>query len=110
MSLYLSPGPYLVSYYCPYLFYFVFFFLLNTKIVGILKNTKNREKCGVSLGNKWDINEITIQQVNVNFWVTVKKKLNERGKNMLYLYAKLERHLVRPYALPHEVSAFIHTS
>ena len=40
----------------------------------MLKDTKNRERCGASLGNKWDINEITIQQVNVNFWVTVKKK------------------------------------
>ena len=39
----------------------------------MLKDMKNREKCGVSLLNGWDINEITVKYVNVNFCVTVKK-------------------------------------
>ena len=41
----------------------------------------------------------------MNFWVTVKKKLNERGKNELN--AKLECHMAELHSLPHKVSAFI---
>ena len=29
--------------------------------MGMLKDMKNKEMCGVSLVNKWDINEITIK-------------------------------------------------
>ena len=41
----------------------------------------------------------------MNFLVTVKKELNERGKKMLN--AKLECHLTRPHALSHEVFTYI---
>ena len=36
-----------------------------------------------------------------------KKKLNERGKKKM-LNAKLKRHLARPLALTHEISAYIY--
>ena len=40
----------------------------------------------------------------MNFWVTVKKKLNERGKKKM-LNSKLKRYLARSHAHPHEISA-----
>ena len=38
----------------------------------------------------------------MKFWVTIKKKLNERGKKRQN--AKLECHLTGPHALSHEIS------
>ena len=40
----------------------------------------------------------------MNFWVIVKKKLNERGKKKKMLNAKLKRYLARSHAHPHEIS------
>ena len=42
----------------------------------------------------------------MNFWVTIKKKLNEIGKKKKKkLNAKLESYLARLHALPHEIFA-----
>ena len=50
--LYLSQGSYLISYYYQsLLILFYYFKKKNTKTVGMLKDMKNRERCGVSLGN-----------------------------------------------------------
>ena len=54
MSLYLSLGSYLVSYYYYSLIIIIFsffFFVFNTKTVCIRKDMKEREMCGVNLDN-----------------------------------------------------------
>ena len=61
----------------------------------MLKDMKNRERYGVSLGNYWDNNKISECELLGNSKKNLMKEIKKR------LNARLECHLAVPHALPY---------